>query len=105
MTNQRRGKRGLTQTQAAAILLLPFLAVYAAFLVYPFFRGVWISLHDWNLLAVAFNPTPRNSSAPRTTSAPCGAEHGMVASLPARSCRPLASSGSGWPFWDTGRDD
>ncbi|MCU4651435.1 sugar ABC transporter permease [Roseibacterium sp. SDUM158016] len=59
MTNQRRGKRGLTQTQAAAILLLPFLAVYAAFLVYPFFRGVWISLHDWNLLAVAFNPDAR----------------------------------------------
>ncbi|MFZ7090895.1 carbohydrate ABC transporter permease [Primorskyibacter sp. 2E233] len=26
------------------------------FLIYPFFRGVWISLHDWNLLAVAFNP-------------------------------------------------
>jgi multiple sugar transport system permease protein len=47
---------GLSQSQAAAVLLLPFLAVYAAFLVYPFFMGVWISLHDWNLLAVAFNP-------------------------------------------------
>jgi multiple sugar transport system permease protein len=45
-----------SQTQAAAVLLLPFLAVYGLFLVYPFFRGVWISLHDWNLLAVAFNP-------------------------------------------------
>ncbi|RDC69834.1 sugar ABC transporter permease [Rhodovulum sp. 12E13] len=32
------------------------MAVYALFLVYPFFRGFWISLHDWNLLAVAFNP-------------------------------------------------
>ena len=44
------------QTQAAMVLLLPFMATYILFLVYPFFRGVWISLHDWNLLAVAFNP-------------------------------------------------
>ncbi len=48
--------RRMTQTQAAYALLLPFLAVYVLFLIYPFFRGVWISLHDWNLLAVAFNP-------------------------------------------------
>lgn len=46
----------MTQKQAAFVLLLPFLATYALFLIYPFFRGVWISLHDWNLLAVAFNP-------------------------------------------------
>ena len=51
---QRR--RRLSQTQAALVLLLPFFAVYGLFLVYPFFRGIWISLHDWNLLAVAFNP-------------------------------------------------
>ncbi|WP_296375340.1 hypothetical protein [Yoonia sp.] len=37
-------------------MLLPFLATYALFLIYPFFRGLWISLHDWNLMAVAFNP-------------------------------------------------
>jgi multiple sugar transport system permease protein len=49
-------KSYLSQTQAACLLLLPFLAVYALFLVYPFVRGVWISLHDWNLLEVAFNP-------------------------------------------------
>ncbi len=49
-------KRLLSQNQAALILLTPFLATYALFLVYPFFRGFWISLHDWNLLAVAFNP-------------------------------------------------
>ena len=35
---------------------LPFLVVYALFLLYPFFKGLWISLHEWNLLAVAFNP-------------------------------------------------
>jgi len=50
------GKRSMGQTQAALVLLVPFLATYVLFLVYPFFRGVWISLHDWNLLAVAFNP-------------------------------------------------
>ena len=52
----RARRRRLGQTEAAWLLLLPFLAVYGLFLVYPFFKGVWISLHDWNLLAVAFNP-------------------------------------------------
>jgi len=60
MRNTTGRQRGLSQRQAAAILLLPFLTVYAAFLVYPFFNGVWISLHDWNLLAVAFNPDARS---------------------------------------------
>lgn len=46
----------LSEAQAAGILLLPFFLVYGLFLVYPFFKGVWISLHEWNLLAVAFNP-------------------------------------------------
>ena len=49
-------RRHLSQRQAAWLLLAPFLITYALFLVYPFFRGIWISLHDWNLLAVAFNP-------------------------------------------------
>lgn len=49
-------KRRLSEQQAAFLLLTPFLLVYALFLVYPFFRGIWISLHDWNLLQVAFNP-------------------------------------------------
>ena len=52
-----RGK--LSERQTAAVLLIPFLAVYALFLVYPFFRGIWISLHDWNLLEVAFNPAAK----------------------------------------------
>ena len=46
----------LNQTQAAWLLLAPFLLTYGLFLVYPFFQGIWISLHDWNLLKVAFNP-------------------------------------------------
>lgn len=51
-----KSRSRISQSQAAVILLLPFLAVYSLFLIYPFFRGVWISLHEWNLLAVAFNP-------------------------------------------------
>jgi len=54
--SEQIGKARLNQKQAAAILLLPFLCAYFAFLIYPFLRGIWISLHDWNLLAVAFNP-------------------------------------------------
>lgn len=53
-----RGRR-LSERQAALVLLTPFLVVYALFLVYPFFRGIWISLHNWNLLQVAFNPAAK----------------------------------------------
>jgi len=38
------------------VFMMPFLGVYVLFLVYPFLKGIWISLHDWNLLAVTFNP-------------------------------------------------
>lgn len=34
----------------AYLFLGPFLLVYAVFLVYPPFKGVWISLHDWELV-------------------------------------------------------
>lgn len=34
----------------------PFLIAYGLLLVYPFVKGIWMSLHEWNLLAVAFNP-------------------------------------------------
>jgi len=44
------------QTVVAYLFLAPFLLTYGAFLVYPFAKGIWISLHDWNLLKVAFNP-------------------------------------------------
>jgi len=59
MTPKRSVLARLSQSQSAFILLLPFLATYALFLIYPFFRGVWISLHDWNLLEVAFNPAAK----------------------------------------------
>lgn len=60
MVQPNSPKRGsLSENQAAFLLLLPFLTVYALFLVYPFFRGIWISLHDWNLLEVAFNPAAK----------------------------------------------
>ena len=34
---------------AAYLFLAPFAVIYATFLVYPFFKGLWISLHDWEL--------------------------------------------------------
>ena len=40
----------------AYAFLAPFLVAYLLFLIYPFLKGVWISLHEWNLLAVTFNP-------------------------------------------------
>lgn len=33
----------------AYLFLAPFLAVYLVLLVFPFFKGLWISLHDWEL--------------------------------------------------------
>jgi len=38
------------ETVEGYLFLLPFLFVYITFLVYPLFRGIWISLHDWDLL-------------------------------------------------------
>lgn len=49
-------RRHIADRHAAWVFMAPFLAVYTAFLVYPFFKGLWISLHHWNLLAVAMNP-------------------------------------------------
>ena len=34
---------------AALMFLAPFLLVYVIFLVFPLFKGIWISLHDWEL--------------------------------------------------------
>jgi multiple sugar transport system permease protein len=36
---------------AALLFLAPFLVVYAVFLVYPLFLGIWISFRDWDLMA------------------------------------------------------
>jgi len=41
------------------LFLAPFLAIYGLLLVYPFLKGIWISLHDWNLMAVAFDPSAK----------------------------------------------
>ena len=43
-------------TVGGLLFLSPFLAVYITFLVFPFLKGVWISLHEWDLLAVVFDP-------------------------------------------------
>lgn len=52
----RRAGRATRDTLEGYAFAAPFLVVYGLFLVYPFFKGIWISLHEWNLLAVAFNP-------------------------------------------------
>jgi multiple sugar transport system permease protein len=44
-------------TRAAVFFLLPFLTVYGAFLLFPLIKGFWISLHKWNLLKAAIDPT------------------------------------------------
>lgn len=41
--------RGRPAPGAAFLFLAPFFAVYLLFLVYPLFKGFWISLHDWEL--------------------------------------------------------
>lgn len=35
---------------AALLFLAPFLVMYLLFLIYPLLKGVWISLHDWDLM-------------------------------------------------------
>ena len=44
----RRAKRG--DGLAALAFLAPYLVFYVLFLAYPFFYGIWISLHDWELV-------------------------------------------------------
>lgn len=44
----------------AYLFLTPFLFTYIVFLVFPFAKGIWISLYDWNLLQVAFNPEAKS---------------------------------------------
>ena len=51
-----RAARSVRDAVAGYLFVGPFLLAYVAFLLWPFARGVWISLHDWNLLAVAINP-------------------------------------------------
>lgn len=41
------------------LFLAPFLVAYVVLMVYPFLHGFWISLNEWNLLAVTFNPDAR----------------------------------------------
>lgn len=56
VTAGRTGSRRRTDTVSAWLFLAPFLAVYATLLVFPFLKNIWISLFDWNLLEVAFDP-------------------------------------------------
>ena len=51
-----RSARYWRNTAEAYLFMIPFLAIYILLLVYPFFKNIWISTFDWNLLEVAFNP-------------------------------------------------
>lgn len=53
---RRRSRRALRDALAGYAFVAPFLVAYLLFLVIPFARGVWIGMHDWNLLAVVFDP-------------------------------------------------
>lgn len=48
----RRGRSPAARREGLAALafLAPFLVVYAVFLVYPLFKGIWLSFRDWDLL-------------------------------------------------------
>ena len=54
-----RSARYWKNTVEAYLFILPFLAVYILLLVFPFFKNIWISIFDWNLLEVAFNPAAK----------------------------------------------
>jgi len=48
---ERRRPRLSPDTVSGYGFLAPFLIVYLVFLVYPLFRGFYLSLHQWDLLA------------------------------------------------------
>ena len=48
-----RAPRNPAQSREAAVAFLflaPFLLIYAVFLIYPLFKGMWISTRDWDLM-------------------------------------------------------
>ena len=45
-----RGKAHRRDWLAALLFLAPFLVTNLLFLIWPLIRGVWISLHDWDLM-------------------------------------------------------
>ena len=49
----------LSDHTAGWLLITPYLIAFIPLLLWPFMQGLWMSLHDWNLLAVTFNPDAR----------------------------------------------
>ncbi|WP_052704015.1 carbohydrate ABC transporter permease [Vibrio nigripulchritudo] len=56
MSNLRKRKENIL----GWAFITPYVSLMLAFLLYPFLKGVWISLHDWNLLEVAFNSNAKS---------------------------------------------
>jgi multiple sugar transport system permease protein len=48
--DQSPGPRRFRDAVAGYAFLAPFLGVYAVFLLYPFGLGLWMSLHDWEIV-------------------------------------------------------
>lgn len=48
--DQAPGSRRFRDAVAGYAFLAPFLGVYAVFLLYPFGLGLWMSLHDWEIV-------------------------------------------------------
>ena len=49
-TSAPRSRAKRRDWMAAIFFLGPFLILYGLFLIYPLFKGIWISFHDWDLL-------------------------------------------------------
>lgn len=51
-----RSQARRSEALAAFLFLLPFLLIYAVFLVYPLFKGVWLSFRDYDLMGGDYGP-------------------------------------------------
>jgi multiple sugar transport system permease protein len=49
-TRHRPAVLGRSDAWQGYLFLAPFLLIYCVFMVYPLFKGFWISLHDWELV-------------------------------------------------------
>lgn len=47
---RRPGARRRRNALTAYLFLLPYLAVFVVFMLYPIANGLWVSLHDWHVL-------------------------------------------------------
>lgn len=51
-TNRLRFTRRTRDNLSGYLFLAPYLVVFLSFMVYPVLNGFWVSLHEWNVLAI-----------------------------------------------------